>query len=398
VSDFKNCRVLDLGIITAGAATSALLADLGAEVIKIESPTYRDPFRSWTNTIPLPGEQNDLPPFFRMTNRSKLSASIDLKNPAGREAFLRLVAKSDVVVENFRRGVLPRLGLGFADLKTANPNIILASISSQGEDGPDAGYASFGSTLEAMAGMAWLTGYRDGPPVVSGIEINYPDQVVAIFAASMITTAWLARRNGTGGTHLDLSQRELTSFLCGEAFLVRSDDQARLGNSQPGIPVQDCFRSKDGIWVAVTVEADRLSALNAMLPADANQQDRLVALVNWIGSETAATCIAKLKERGIAAAPVLDGIGVLKQEGRAWTSAMQRMPGGDLVKGFPFQNDSVPCALGPAAQTLGTHTVDILKRIGGYSDDGIRQLLAAGAVEIAKAAEKTERVAETARS
>ena len=379
---FKNCRVLDLGIITAGAATSALLADLGAEVIKIESPTYRDPFRLW-NTTPLPGEQSDLPPFFRMTNRSKLSASIDLKQPAGREAFLRLVAKSDIVVENFRRGVMERLGLGFGALRAANPDIILASISSQGEDGPDAGYASFGSTLEAMAGMAWLTGYRGGPPVVSGIEINYPDQVVAIFAASMIVTAWLARQNGAGGTHLDLSQRELTSFLCGEAFIAQGTGP-RLGNSMPGIPVQDCFHAKDGVWIAVTVENEQLAALHALAPAASDDEAmRLAALSDWVASRTAAESVAMLKARGIPAAPVLDGAGVLKEEGHAWTSALQRMPDGDLVKGFPFQNESAPCTLGPPATALGAHTADILRRIAGYSDEGIRRLLADGAIEIA---------------
>ncbi len=256
MKSLERCRVLDLGIITAGAATSAVLADLGAEVIKIESATYKDPFREWTGEL-LPGDLPDLPIYFRMTNRGKLNAGIDLKNQQGREVFLRLVERSDVVVENFRRGVLARLGLDYGALQAANPDIILASISSQGEDGPDANYISFGSTLEAMAGLAATTGYAEGPPIVSGIGFNYPDQVVAIFAAGMIATAWYARESG-GGVHLDLSQRELTSFMSGEAFLA---PRGRVGNAQPGIPIQECFLSRDGRWIAVTVEQRNLAWL-----------------------------------------------------------------------------------------------------------------------------------------
>ena len=152
-----GCRVLDLGIITAGAATSAVLADFGAEVIKVESPTYRDPFRRWLSDRPIDADPN-LSPFFRATNRGKLGLSLDLKQPLGRDAFLQLVRESDIVVENFRRGVLQKLGLDFETLRAANPRIILASISSQGEDGPEAGYVSYGSTLEAVAGLATTTG------------------------------------------------------------------------------------------------------------------------------------------------------------------------------------------------------------------------------------------------
>src|SRR4029077_20341506 len=136
---------------------SAILADLGADVIKIESPIYQDPFRRWDGEQ-LDGGHPELPPFFRMTNRGKRNLGLNLKTKEGRDVFLRLVRSSDVVVENFRRGVLEDLGLGYEALTAENPDIILASISSQGEDGPDSAYVSFGSTLEAMAGLAAITG------------------------------------------------------------------------------------------------------------------------------------------------------------------------------------------------------------------------------------------------
>lgn len=366
----KSCRVLDLGIITAGAATTAVLADLGAEVIKVESPRYRDPFRKWTGDV-LAGEHPDLPPFFRMTNRGKLNAGIDLKTPEGREVFLRLVAVSDIVVENFSRGVLDRLGLDYATLRAANPDIILASISSQGDNGPDAGLVSFGSTLEAMAGLASLTGYRDGPPVVSGVDVNFPDQVVAIFASSMIVTAWHARQNGLGGTHLDLSQRELTSFLCGEAFLS-AGAPTRLGNAQAGLPLQGCFAAADGGWVAVTVRDADLSRLAGSANAD--------ALAAWIGERAAADAVAALTAAGIAAAPVLDGNGVLAERGRSWDGALAESTDGDLAKGYFFADDAVTEPSPRPAALVGADTRAVLLRIGEYSDAEIDALVASGAV------------------
>jgi crotonobetainyl-CoA:carnitine CoA-transferase CaiB-like acyl-CoA transferase len=242
-----GCRVLDLGIITAGAATSAMLADLGAEVIKVESPGYHDPFRRWSG----PGAAGDSP-FFRFTNRNKQGIGIDIKRPEGRAVFMRLVARSDVVVENFRRGVLGKLGIDYPQLRAVRPSIILASLSSHGEFGPDADRVSFGTTLEAMSGLAAETGYAGGTPTVSGRDLNYPDQVVAIFAAGMVVTAWHAAQGGEG-VHLDLSQRELTSFLLGERFVQGASGEPR-GNADPLYALQDCFAVRDGEWIAVSVE------------------------------------------------------------------------------------------------------------------------------------------------
>jgi len=373
MSALQGCQVLDLGIITAGAATSAILADLGAEVIKIESPTYKDPFRRWTGET-LPGEHPDLPPFFRMTNRGKLNVGIDLKSAAGREIFLELVAASDVVVENFSRGVLQRLRLDYPALKAANPRIILASISSQGDDGPDAQYASFGSTLEAMAGLAAITGYEDGPPVVSGIELNYPDQVVAIFAASMVATAWLATKGqAAGGVHLDLSQRELTSFLCGEAF-VAPGDARRGGNRQADGGVQDCFRARDGLWVAVTATSQHRNELERLVGQGAD------ALAQWIGALDVHAAVASLQAAGIAAAAVLGGGGVLAERGKGWVYALRTGSDGDLVKGGLFLDETAAPVSDAPASLLGAHTREVLARVCGYDEARIDALVASGAI------------------
>jgi crotonobetainyl-CoA:carnitine CoA-transferase CaiB-like acyl-CoA transferase len=384
-----GCRVLDLGIITAGAATSALLADMGAEVIKVESPTYRDPFRGWAGG-PV-AEPDGMPPLFRATNRNKSAVSIDLKRPEGREVFLRLVARSDVVVENFRRGVLQRLGLDYAALREANPDIILASISSQGETGPDATYVSFGSTLEAVGGMTWLTGYANDTPVISGRDVNYPDQVAAIFSAGMIATAWGACRNGAGGAHLDLSQRELTSFLCGEAFLS-PDDDARCGNGQAPHVLQDCFRDAKGQWIAVTVDDRDLEALTALIgTSDQSLRDRLAA---WIGAQSTEAAIAEFGSAGIAAAPVLDGRGLLDYQGKLWSDALVRTEDGEFLKGFPFQLASSPLAIRRDAPCVGADTDTILAGLAGYTACEISMLARDGVIEVSAGNDAATRTAQ----
>lgn len=383
MSALAGYRVLDLGIITAGAATSAILADLGAEVIKIESPTYRDPFRQWTGEGPDP---DDLPPLFRATNRNKQAISIDLKQARGREVMLRLVSASHVVVENFRRGVLPKLGLSFDTLRAANDRIVLASVSSQGETGPDARHVSYGSTLEAIGGLAWRTGYADEGPVISGRDVNYPDQVAAIFAAGMIATALRSvHRQGGPAVHLDLSQRDLTSFLVGDAFIAASmgGNVGRNGNAQEPYLLQDCFMAADDAWIAVSVaEADR-AALSALLDIDPQSSlHRLhAALSSHIAGMRGGEAAAALGRIGLAVAPVLDGAGILHREGAFWSHALQRQDG-HLVKGFPFQIDDMPLAIERPSPSIGVDTRAVLAKVGGYDEREITALAEAGIIEV----------------
>lgn len=382
MSVLKGCRVLDLGIITAGAATSAILADLGAEVIKVESPTYRDPFRLWPNGAP--EAQADLPPLFRATNRNKSAISLDLKQAEGREVMLRLVAASDVVVENFRRGVLPKLGLAFETLRAANDKIILASVSSQGETGPDAAHVSYGSTLEAVAGFAWGTGYADDGPMVSGRDVNYPDQVAAIFAAGMITTALRSVRNGGPAVHLDLSQRDLTSFLIGEAFLSTSmgETTRQDGNAQAPFVLQDCFKAADGLWVAASIRRDDVKALCGLLgltPAPTQAALRS-ALGTHIAAHGGKAVAHGLQAIGLAAAPVLDGAGMVELQDESWSYAIQCFEG-RRVKGFPFQIEEEPLTIERTAPSVGADTAAILARIAGYGESEIAALAKAGVIE-----------------
>lgn len=385
MSLLAGCRVLDLGIITAGAATSALLADFGADVIKVEAPTYRDPFRLWAGEAAQDGTDM-LPRLFRATNRNKRAISIDLKRPEGRAVFLRLAERADIVVENFRRGVMAGLGLGFENLLAANPGIILASVSSQGETGPDAGHVSYGSTLEALSGLAWVTGYPGGKPEVSGRDVNYPDQIVALFAAGVIASALRAVRQDGRGVHLDISQRDLAAFLIGDRFVAASSGEAvaRQGNALAPYPLQDCFPAADGRWVAVTLHPDDGPRLAGAFPSlrSRSTEQRRETLSAEIGRRSAEDAAAFLTGHGLRAAPVLDGAGVLAKRGEQWAHALHNEPGGAILKGFPVQVDEAPLEIRRPAPAVGAHTRTVLETMGGFSSTEIDRLAAAGIVEV----------------
>jgi len=286
----NGLRVLDLGIISAGAGTAALLADAGAHVMKVESARYQDPFRAWSGTA---GDAEQSSPQFKFTNRNKRGLGLDLKSDADRATFLRLVEKCDVVLENFRRGVLPRLGLGWDALSAHNPRIVLASISSQGDTGPDRFHRSYGSSLEACSGMASITGYPDGAPVISGRHVNYPDQVVSLFAAGAIIAAARDAKQSGRGVHLDISQREVASFLIGD--MMGKALHAR-GSSNPGIPRHGNADPSGHPRPVVVCSDGRYVAVNG-LPAGETAEKLTARAQNMASADLVSDLAAKVSAR-----------------------------------------------------------------------------------------------------
>jgi len=304
-------RVVDLGWLTAGAATSTLLLDLGADVVKVEGPGALDPFRNWVGADPARAWWDESP-WFAFTNRGKRSLCLDLKDPRGQAAMLALLATADVLVENYRRGVLDQWGLGAAELRRQFPRLVIASISSQGEDGPERDMVSFGSTLEATSGLAALTGEPDGPPIISGRDVNYPDQVVCLFASGAVVAALMERDRTGEGCHIDLSQRELTSFLIGEEFLAAAE-----GAPSP----------RPGYGPGCRVEGD---------------------MAFWPGGQ----------------APVRDARALAEAPEFQSGTAVLRSPDGTPAKGIPFRFASRPLAVHGNCHTLGADNHAVMLQAG----------------------------------
>jgi len=355
-------RVLDFGLLTAGANTSAMLADLGADVIKIESGAYLDPFRVVGKADDKDGWWNRSPQF-RFTNRNKRGLALNLKHKDGQRVIRELAQHCDVVVENFRRGVLDRAGLGYNDLKTLNPRIVFAAISSQGDTGPERMNVSFGSTLDATSGIAALTGYEGEEPRISGMDVNYPDQIVSLFATGMVITAVMEARRTGQGCFLDFSQREVASFTLGEEILAASADpkraRARQGNRQDGVAQQDTYKCRDGRWIAVTLATP-----------DA-------ALAEFCAGRDSDAAVAALLAKGIAAARCNDGVDLLRDKSLAGVT-MARDDRGGLVKGLPYRLDGKGIAIDRAAPDLGQHTEEVLREVLGYDSEALRKLAETG--------------------
>lgn len=269
----EGIRVADLTMMWAGPYATRILAEMGAEVIKIESP------RAWDNIrtlIPLPGvdEPWNSSYYFNDYNRDKKSLTLDLAHPLGRETFLRLVPHCDVVIENYRADVLDNLRLGYDVLRQARPDIILVSMAGYGKTGAERSHVGFGPIIEQMSGLASMTGYGDdGVPFKTGI--SYGDPVAGKAAAAAVALALIARRRTGRGAWIDLAQREVLSSLIGEAFVaasLRGERPVHRGNRDPRWFAQGVYRcAGEEQWLAVTFrtrgEWERAAALLGIDPA-----------------------------------------------------------------------------------------------------------------------------------
>jgi crotonobetainyl-CoA:carnitine CoA-transferase CaiB-like acyl-CoA transferase len=402
-----HLRVLDLGIITAGAASSQVFADFGADVIKVESTTYTDPFRNWAQIAagPTSGTAPDQSPPFASVNRNKQGVAIDLKTDAGRAVFLDLVRESDLVVENFRRGVLDRLGIGFESLKRVNPRIVLLSLSSQGLTGPESGYVSFGSPLDALGGVMAITGYDPDHTTWSGNNVNYPDQLVS-FLAPGLALAGIRLRDRTGeAVHVDAAQREAVTSVVGDNILEfsRTGEVARpRGNRHEVFAPQGVYPTQgEDQWVALSVtNSDEWMALCAVLGLPGASADERYATAEGrrahhddlnalIAAQTRTWDKQALAENlqlsGVPAAAVLVAGEVLDDDQLEALGFHQEMAGDPIIqRGMAFRLSRTPGTMRRPAPHLGADTAAVLRRVLGMSDDTIAELAALEAIHLGK--------------
>ncbi|MGD9118003.1 MAG: CoA transferase [Dehalococcoidia bacterium] len=295
-SILKNLRILDFSWVLAGPYATRILADFGAEVLKVQ---------------PLPPQEDDA--FARgydnTWNRGKRGITLNMNKPEGVALAKKLVSLSDAVVENFTPRVMANWGLDYANLKKIKPDIIMLSLSTMGSSGPLKDYTGFGPTVQAFSGLTHLTAYPDGPPLGPGTA--YADHVAALFACLALLGAFEYRRRTGEGKHIDISQVEAMASLLGDAFVP------------PEEPLQGVYRCQgDDRWCAISVaseeewrglkkalgnppwaEEKRFATLSSCLE-NRKALDSLIG--EWTQKHTAEEAMALIQKQGVAAGVVQD--------------------------------------------------------------------------------------------
>ena len=287
-------RIADFTVHNAGPFCTNLLSQLGAEVVKIESAMRPDAFRK---PHPVYGRMG--PATFDQVSSTKLSVRVNLKKPEGIALAKRIVGISDVAAESFRPGVIGRLGLGYEALCAVKPDIIMLSVSSCGQEGPDSHFAGYAPLFGAWGALSDLTGYPDGPPV----EMRHVmDHTVGMNSAVAVMAALMQRRATGRGTHVDVAAREVASSLAGEALLLAAagGTPARMGNAHESLAPHGVFPALgEDRWIAIAArtEAER-TALAKSIGATTLSDDAIAA---WTSTREANAAAAELQEAGIAA-------------------------------------------------------------------------------------------------
>lgn len=318
-------RVLDLTAFWAGPYATKLLAELGAEVVKIESPKAWDNIRTLVPQDPSIEDPWNSAFYFNEYNHSKKSLTLDLAQEAGRQLLLRYVADADVVIENYRADVLDNLGLGYDVLREANENILLVSMAGFGKTGPLRDHVGFGPIIEMMSGLMSLTGYGDDEvPYKTGV--SYGDPVGGLFATAAVVLGLNQREQTGSGRHIDLAQRETASSMAGPAFVAasrRGTEPIHLGNRHPRYAPQGCYPvAGEDQWIVVSVRSDdewrRLCKhMNrpdlAPLTVDQRRADHDTvdqAIGEWTAERAGAEVQQSLQDGGIPAGVVVDTLAI----------------------------------------------------------------------------------------
>ncbi len=398
----EGIRVLDLSRVLAGPWCTQLLADLGAEVIKIERPGAGDDTRHWGPPWHV-HEGEKVAAYFLAANRGKQSAAIDIARPEGADLVRKLAAKSDVVVENFRVGGLAKFGLDAASLRAANPRLIYASITGFGQDGPYANRAGYDYMIQGMGGLMSVTGLPDGEPGGQAMKVGVAvvDLFTGLYCANAILAA-LHRRDAAGdGCTIDSALFDTAlAMLANQASnaLVSGRDPVRQGNSHPNIvPYQPFVTADQPIIIAVGNDrqfsrlaelcgspewmADPRFASNGARVAN---RDALVPLIaERIAMRPAADWLERLEAAGIPAGPI-NGIRQALHDPQAeFREVVSEIGSGRLgavpTVGAPLRFDGkrTDAELPPPA--LGEHTDKVLAGLGLETEE-IRRLREAGVI------------------
>ncbi len=406
IAPLDNIRVLDMSRILAGPWAAQTLADLGAEVIKIERPGSGDDTRGWGPPFldDADGNPTGEAAYFMCANRGKKSVALDISKPEGQELLRNLAAESDILIENYKVGGLARYGLGYDDLKKINKGLVYCSITGFGQTGPLKDRAGYDFLIQAMGGLMSVTGEKDGEPGAGPqkIGVALTDVLTGLYTAIAALSA-IARRGETGeGVHIDMALLDVTvATMANQAlnYLVTGVSPVRLGNSHPNIvPYQAFATADDHVIVAVgndsqfqrycaaagraEVAADERFATN---PARVANREILIAMIeDWMREKTAAEWISALEEVGVPCGPINDMEQVFASpqiEHRGMRIEMPHAIAGAVpLVASPIRFSGEELAYVNPPPALGQHTDEVLRGILGMDDAAIGRLREKGVI------------------
>ena len=392
----SGVKVIDLSHVMAGPACTLLLADMGADVVKVEKiPGGDDAHRM------LPPAIGDESAAFLMMNRNKRGMAVDLKTEAGRQALLRVLEDADVLVENYRRGTMERMGLGYEALHALNPRLIYCTISGFGRTGPYADRGGFDLVAQGMSGLMSITGEGPGrPPVKVGSPIT--DITAGILACVGILAALYSRASTGKGQLVDTSLFEagiMHTYWQSAICFATGTPPGAMGSAHPLNAPYQAFRTADG-WITVGAANQTnwerlLDALGAQelgndprFALNAGRMGHLpeltVELTHYFERASSAEWLARLEKAGVPAGPVLD-VKQMHSDPQALARKMivettHSTAGKVKGIGLPIKFSETPGNMTRPAPKFGQHTRDVLRE-HGFSDAEIDEMIAAGAVQ-----------------
>ncbi len=389
----KGIRVIELGTLIAAPFCSRILAEFGADVIKIESPDGGDQLRQWRKMY----EGTSL--WWYVQARNKKSVTVNLRSPEGQEIVRTLARDADIVVENFRPGALEKWHLGYDDLARLNPRLIMVRLSGYGQSGPDRDKPGFGVIGESMGGLRYVTGYADRPPVRLGISIG--DSIAALYGVIGAMMALQHRHVSGRGQMVDVALYEAVFSLMESLvpeFDVLGFVRERAGNALPGIVPSNTYPTRDGRFVIIGANNDAIfkRLMRAMDRADladdpqlatnAGRVPRTAEIDGAIGAWTAAhdldRLLAVLDAVDVPAAKVY-AVADIVNDAQYLARGMieqHRLPDGKPVKlpGIVPKLSQTPGATAWIGPKLGEHTMEVLRSLG--YDEAACQALKKGGI------------------
>lgn len=399
----KGIRVVDLSRILAGPWASQMLADMGAEVIKVERPKKGDDTRHWGPPFikPAQGDEPAQAAYYHCANRNKQSIAIDITQAQGQKVIKDMIAKADVLIENYKVGGLEKYGLSYQQVKAINPKLVYCSITGFGQSGPYAHKAGYDAMIQGEGGLMSLTGEPAGSPMKVGVAVI--DVMTGLYSANAILAALMARNHTEQGQHIDIALLDVqVATLANQAmnYLATDENPTRLGNGHPNIVPYQTFATNDGSLILAIGNDQQFekfchAAKCSELATDSfyqtnqlrveNRTMLIPILAGIIANKSTEYWVATLEAIAVPCGPVNTLEQVFKHPQVQHRRMVKQIPNkdGTLIKtvASPINLSETPIQYKHAAPNIGEHTQQILSQFLAYDEESIKVLVTSRIVE-----------------